>query len=110
MLKSKVLMTYFMFVLLRPGSNEKDQYMAVRLSDIISKGPKNTKKTFFACFRAYFGQPHGHIGISMMHHFSQNSVIIFKKFFPPHEKVQIFFVVVVSLIDRFVLGTRNNNL
>ena len=24
--------------------------------------PKNTKKVFFACFRPYVGQPHGHIG------------------------------------------------
>ena len=26
------------------------------------KWPKNTKNAFFACFRAYVGQPHGHIG------------------------------------------------
>ena len=26
------------------------------------KGPKNTKYAFFACFRAYVRQPHGHIG------------------------------------------------
>ena len=26
------------------------------------KRPKNTKNAYFACFRAYVGQPHGHIG------------------------------------------------
>ena len=34
-------------------------YMVVRLSD---KQPKNTKNTFFVCFWAYVGQPHGHKG------------------------------------------------
>ena len=37
-------------------------YMAVRLSDISSKTGKNTKNAFLACFWAYVGQPHGHIG------------------------------------------------
>ena len=36
-------------------------YMAVRLSDMSSKQPKNTKNAYFACFWAYIGQPHGHI-------------------------------------------------
>ena len=35
--------------------------MVMRLSDIRAKQPKNTKKAFLACFRAYVRQPHGHI-------------------------------------------------
>ena len=33
-------------------------YMVVRLSDISSKQPKNTKNTFFVSFWAYVGQPY----------------------------------------------------
>ena len=29
---------------------------------LAQKWPKNTKNPFFACFRAYVGQPHNHIG------------------------------------------------
>ena len=37
-------------------------HMAVRLSDISSKTAQKHKKGFFACFIAYVGQPHSHMG------------------------------------------------
>ena len=62
--------------------------MIVRLSDISSKQPKNSKNTFFVCFWAYVGQPHDHLSwVLPMPFASINSTIPRTNPWEFHEKI-----------------------
>ena len=80
--------------------------MVVRLSDISSKWPKNTKNTFFVCFWAYVGQPYDHISWAVPMPFASiNSTIPRTNPWKFHEKILRIGGVTFPLFEVWILLT-----